>query len=170
MTGFTDNGWIGLSMLHGLFAAEHNAICDRLKQDPAMAGWTDEQLFIKARLINTALMAKIHTIEWTPAILPHEVIDIALNTNWHGLIRNQRWQDLLEFIGDSELLGGIVGSHADHHSAPYSLTEEFVAVYRMHPLMPDEFTFRSVHGQQRDRHVGAAGSIRPRGARRCSSR
>lgn len=144
VTGFTENGWIGLSMLHGLFAAEHNAICDRLKQDPAMAGWTDDQLFIKARLINTALMAKIHTIEWTPAILPHEVIDIALNTNWHGLIRNQRWQDLLEFIGDSELLGGIVGSHADHHSAPYSLTEEFVSVYRMHPLMPDTFTFRSV--------------------------
>lgn len=50
----------------------------------------------------------------------------------------------LEFIGDNELLGGIVGSHADHHSAPYSLTEEFVAVYRMHPLMPDAFTFRSV--------------------------
>ena len=28
----------------------------------------------KARLINSALMAKIHTVEWTPAILPHPVI------------------------------------------------------------------------------------------------
>jgi hypothetical protein len=27
---------------------------------------------------------------------------------------------------------------------PYSLTEEFVAVYRMHPLLPDDFTFRSI--------------------------
>jgi hypothetical protein len=27
---------------------------------------------------------------------------------------------------------------------PYTLTEEFVSVYRMHPLLPDEFTFRSV--------------------------
>ena len=27
---------------------------------------------------------------------------------------------------------------------PYSLTEEFTAVYRMHPLLPDEFSFRSV--------------------------
>ena len=26
---------------------------------------------------------------------------------------------------------------------PYSLTEEFVAVYRMHPLVPDHYTFRS---------------------------
>ena len=31
----------------------------------------------------------------------------------------------------------------DHHGVPYSLTEEFVAVYRMHPLLPDDFTFRS---------------------------
>ena len=27
---------------------------------------------------------------------------------------------------------------------PYSITEEFVAVYRMHPLLPDELSFRSV--------------------------
>ena len=26
---------------------------------------------------------------------------------------------------------------------PYSLTEEFVAVYRMHPLIPDDYDFRS---------------------------
>jgi Animal haem peroxidase len=144
ITGFTENGWIGLSMLHGLFALEHNAICDRLKQDADKKNWTDEQLYVKARLINTALMAKIHTIEWTPAILPHEVIGIAMETNWHGLLKDQRFQDLVEFVGDNEILGGIVGSKHDHHTAPYSLTEEFVAVYRMHPLMPDTFTFRAV--------------------------
>ena len=27
ITGFTENGWVGLSLLHGLFALEHNAIC-----------------------------------------------------------------------------------------------------------------------------------------------
>ena len=42
------------------------------------------------------------------------------------------------------MLGGIPGSAPDHHGVPYSLTEEFVAVYRMHPLIPDDFTFRSV--------------------------
>jgi len=50
----------------------------------------------------------------------------------------------LRFLDDQEVLGGIVGSHADHHSAPYSLTEEFVAVYRMHPLIPDEVAFHSL--------------------------
>ena len=55
---------------------------------------------------------------------------------------------MLEFLDDNELLGGIVGSKADHHTAPYSLTEEFVAVYRMHPLMPDDFAFHSLGHRQ----------------------
>ncbi len=72
ITGFTENAWVGLSLLHGLFALEHNAICDMLTQ--AQPDWDDERLFQQARLINAALMAKIHTVEWTPAILPHPVL------------------------------------------------------------------------------------------------
>ena len=30
-TGFRNNWWIGLELLHTLFALEHNAICDMLK-------------------------------------------------------------------------------------------------------------------------------------------
>src|SRR5262249_7155779 len=33
---------------------------------------------------------------------------------------------------------GIPGSPVNHHGAPFALTEEFVSVYRMHPLIPDE--------------------------------
>jgi hypothetical protein len=140
LTGFTDNGWIGLSMLHALFTREHNAICDHLKSKyPA---WTDDQLYSKARLINSALLAKIHTVEWTPAILPHPTTQLALRTNWHG-IAGEDVQDVLQFLDENELLGGIVGSKHDHHTAPYSLTEEFVSVYRMHALIPDEFIIRS---------------------------
>jgi hypothetical protein len=40
------------------------------------------------------------------------------------------------------VLGGIVGSAPDHHTAPYAMTEEFTAVYRMHSLLPDVFHFR----------------------------
>jgi len=141
ITGFTENLWVGLSLLHALFAAEHNAICDRLKRE--FPGWDDERLFQQARLINAALMAKIHTVEWTPAILPHEVTAAALRTNWHGLLGDL--QKLVPGLNDNELLGGIPGSPTDHHTAPYSLTEEFVAVYRMHSLMPDDFTIRSAN-------------------------
>jgi len=139
--GFSDNWWIGLAMLHTLFTLEHNHVCDLLAHEHG--DWTDDQLFTKARLITSALMAKIHTVEWTPAILPHPVIEMAMNVNWNG-ISGPDLQDFLTFLNDDELIGGIVGSKADHHTAPYSLTEEFVAVYRMHPLMPDDYTFRSV--------------------------
>src|SRR5215207_8903223 len=50
VSGFTDNWWIGLALLHTLFTLEHNAICDSLQlQYPY---WNDEQVFQKARLIN----------------------------------------------------------------------------------------------------------------------
>jgi len=140
-SGFTDNWWLGLAMMHTLFTLEHNHICDLLAaQHPA---WSDAQLFEKGKLINSALMAKIHTVEWTTAILPHAVIRRAMNVNWSGLV-GEDLQEALDFLDDKELLGGIIGSKADHHAAPYSLTEEFVAVYRMHPLIPDDVSFHSL--------------------------
>jgi len=141
MTGFNDNWWIGLAMLHTLFACEHNYLCGQLaKNHPT---WTDDQLYESAKLINSAMIAKIHTIEWTPAILPNPLTNLAMHVNWSGVV-DEDLQQVFKFIGEDELLGGIVGSHAEQFGAPYSLTEEFVAVYRMHPLMPDTFVFKSV--------------------------
>ena len=48
-----------------------------------------------------------------------------------------------EEIVDAEVVSGIPGSETDHYGIPYSLTEEFTAVYRMHPLIPDDWTFRA---------------------------
>jgi hypothetical protein len=136
--GFPGTWWLGLSMLHTLFVKEHNTICDHLKQH--YPDWSDEDLFDHARLINAALLAKIHTVDWTPAILPHPATAFALNANWYGVL-GKDIKRILGRIGDGELLSGIIGSETDHHSAPYYLTEEFVSVYRMHPLIPDELEF-----------------------------
>ncbi len=136
--GSIGSWWTGLSMLHILFIKEHNTICDRLKQ--MYTDWDDQQLFDKARLINAALLAKIHTVEWTPAILPNPTTQIAMNINWWGIL-GKDFKKTVGRLGDSEVLSGIVGSSTDHHAAPYSLTEEFVSVYRMHPLIPDELNF-----------------------------
>jgi Animal haem peroxidase len=140
LTGFSDNYWLGLSIMHTLFAREHNAICDMLKAHHPT--WDDEQLFVKARLINAALIAKIHTIEWTPGILDHPALHRAMNANWYGVL--PRWvKRRFGHLGSGELLSGIVGSPLDHHTAPYSITSEFVSVYRMHPLIPDDYQVRS---------------------------
>ena len=144
ITGFTENGWVGLSLLHGLFALEHNAICDHLKKHNAH--WDDERLFQQARLVNSALLAKIHTVEWSTAILPNEVTTTGLKTNWYG--RFSKLQHLFPPLADNDIFSGIPGSPTEHHGAPFSLTEEFVAVYRMHTLMPDHFTVRSAETDQ----------------------
>jgi hypothetical protein len=139
-TGFNDNYWVGLSVMHTLFAREHNAICDMLKS--AYPSWDDEKLFLQARLINAALIAKIHTVEWTPGILANPVLQIAMNANWYGVL--PKWLKRHNIhVGKGELLSGIVGSELDHHAAPYSITSEFVSVYRMHALIPDDYDIRS---------------------------
>jgi hypothetical protein len=83
LTGVNGNWWLGLSLMHTLFTLEHNAICDRLAVEyPA---WSDDDVFDRARLINAALMAKIHTVEWTPAIVAHPTIKFGMRANWWGL-------------------------------------------------------------------------------------
>ena len=141
LTGVAGNFWVGLGLLHTLFSLEHNAICDRLAQE--YPDWSDQKLYDHGRLINAALMAKIHTVEWTPAVIAHPTTKLAMNANWWGLV-GERLTKRFGRLSSSEMLSGIPGSPADHHHVPYSLTEEFVAVYRMHPLLPDDFTFRSV--------------------------
>lgn len=132
--------WVGLELFYTLFTLEHNAICDRLKQE--YPEWSDDDLFEHARLINAAIIAKIHTVEWTTAILGHPVLQIAMRSNWWGLA-GERIKNLFGRLSGSELVSGIPGSETDHFGVPYSLTEEFVAVYRMHPLIPDDITFWS---------------------------
>jgi hypothetical protein len=145
LTGFTENWWVGLAMLHTLFVCEHNHLCDRLATEHPR--WNDAQIFAKAQLINSAMIAKIHTVEWTPAILPNPLTQLAMRVNWYGLAGDQL-QEAFGFLNDNELLGGIVGSKHDHFGAPFALTEEFVAVYRMHPLIPDDLVVRAL---KRDR-------------------
>jgi Animal haem peroxidase len=140
LTGVAGNLWVGLALLHILFTLEHNSICDRLRGE--FPGWSDERLYDKARLINAALMAKIHTTEWTPAIIAHPTTRYAMRGTWSGVL-GERLRRRLGHVGTGEVLSGIPGSETDHHGVPYSLTEEFVAVYRLHPLIPDEFSFHS---------------------------
>ena len=139
-TGFNDNWWIGLSALHTMFAREHNTICDGLKLN--YPEWDDEELFQRARLINGALIAKIHTVEWTPGILGHPALEFGMHAQWSGV--PYRWMKLV-LGGNSEIAHGIIGSETAQHSAPYAMTEEFTAVYRMHPLLPDTVQIRSLN-------------------------
>ncbi|BBX44171.1 peroxidase family protein [Mycobacterium cookii] len=144
-TAFMRNWWVGLSMLHTLFVREHNAICDMLHR--AYPNWDDNLLFNVARLINAAVMAKIHSVEWTPAILPNQTLEMGMNSNWYGLLTYLRHKSkdrktVAEInIGNPEL-GGIVGNPINKHDCVFGLSEEFVEVYRLHSLLPETLQLR----------------------------
>ncbi|QLY24721.1 peroxidase family protein [Bdellovibrio sp. KM01] len=175
-TGFRDNWWVGLSMLHTLFVKEHNAIANRLMAKHVtydaktkMYTWKngsdvrqmnqqqmDEQVFQTARLINSAVLAKIHTVEWTPAILPNPVLRRAMYSNWYGLANPETWSrvvklipgmnkaDIFKGVKESYVVGGIVGGKANNYGVPFSITEEFTSVYRLHSLLPENLEFRTL--------------------------
>jgi hypothetical protein len=132
------NLWVGLAIFQIAFAREHNAICDRLRS--VHPTWNGERLYHHARLINAAVMAKIHTVEWTPALIAHPTTVFSIKATWWGLL-GERIHKRFGPIGTSEILNGIPGSEVDDE-VPYAITEDFVAVYRLHPLIPDEVTFR----------------------------
>jgi hypothetical protein len=144
-SGMVRNWWVGLAMMHNLFAREHNAICDHLKE--GYPDWDDNRLFNVARLVNAAVMAKIHSVEWTPAILPNYRLDLGLNSNWYGMLtyrfrKPKGRKTIAEFnVGNPEL-GGVVGNALDKHGSPFGLTEEFVEVYRLHSLLPESLRLR----------------------------
>jgi hypothetical protein len=145
LTSVAGNFWVGLALLHSLFMREHNAICDHLHSAHRELG--DDELYDKARLIVAALMAKIHTVDWTPAIIAHPTTVTALRTNWWGL-EGERLDKLIGRRTSNEVIRGIPGSPTALHGVPYQLTEEFVAVYRMHPLIPDDYEFRSLENNK----------------------
>jgi arachidonate 15-lipoxygenase len=138
--------WLGLAMFHTLFMREHNAICGHLATE--YPHWTDQELYDHARLIVAALIAKIHTLEWTPALLAEPTLEFGMRVNWWG-IQGEWLSRRFGRLTKNEELSGIPGSDLYYHGASFALTEEFAAVYRLHALMPDDYLLRSSQDDHR---------------------
>jgi hypothetical protein len=135
--GMADNHWFGLHVLHDLFAREHNHVARHLaRRYPEM---TDERLFKVAQLVVTAMIARIHLIEWTPALFANAATvrgqDYLLGGMWRVLtgesapawVRSARCRELTGALG-----GG-------YECVDFTHPEEFVAAYRFHAMLPDTF-------------------------------
>lgn len=86
-------------MFHIIWTREHNYVCDMLKQrNPT---WDDDKLYHTARLIIGGVIAKIHTLEWTPAILQNKLVSLGLRSNWYGV-------SLMEFAKGNSTLAKIL--------------------------------------------------------------
>ncbi|MDX2157591.1 MAG: peroxidase family protein [Hyphomicrobiaceae bacterium] len=189
---FPDNWSIGLSFLHTVFAREHNLFVDAFlaeaKRNPAAdsglrnperpdepipyAKVTQDELFEVARLVVSALIAKIHTTEWTPQLLYGRPLDVAMDSNWNGVfggspLVKRALASVVERLNASDREAarttlysvfssgpGIIGTGSfkhgwsianlddvnggvNHFGSPFNFPEEFVAVYRLHALVPD---------------------------------
>jgi hypothetical protein len=176
-TGFQENWWSGMSLLHNLFIRNHNTIAadkEFVKQVTAQLeaseegkklekgskeydALLDQMLYDKARLVNTAIIAKIHSIDWTPAVFDTTPMDAALRANWFGILEGQLdknvkgrafWDQVKAFTGDKQIgefarrqkLFGILGGVRDlgPNNVPFTITEEFTTVYRLHSLLPED--------------------------------
>ncbi|KAJ0657040.1 putative heme peroxidase superfamily, heme peroxidase, animal-type [Helianthus annuus] len=135
IAGDIRNSWIGVSTLQALFIHEHNAVCDTLKKEYPYLD--DEDLYRHARLVTSAVIAKVHTIDWTIELLKTDMLVWAI-----GEKDSRTHLGMLEGL----FLGGLVGlKKPENHGVPYSLTEEFTSVYRMHSLLPDQLVIRDLN-------------------------
>jgi len=146
-SGFTRNMWVGLELFHTLFVTHHNYLCDQYRKEHPT--WSSDQIFHHARLENAATMAKIHSIEWTPAVLPTKELTLGMATNWHGMIEGllrpferRRPLRLLEIA--NPVLGGVIGGTLEHFGIPQNFSEQFTEVYRLHSGLPDALQIRPV--------------------------
>ncbi|KAK9091718.1 hypothetical protein Sjap_024895 [Stephania japonica] len=80
ISGDVRNCWSGFSLLQALFVKEHNAVCDMLKVH--YPDFDDERLYRHARLVTSAVMAKIHTIDWTVELLRTDTLMAGMRINW----------------------------------------------------------------------------------------
>ena len=147
-TAFPDNWNIGLSFYHNLFVREHNSFVDRFRKiqqdtpeadsglrNPELPGQiityqeaSDEEIYQAARLVVSAGIAKIHTIEWTTQLLYNEPLYKGMNSNWFGLfnleedkvsmvLRKIVGKDKNIFSRFSSWLAGVFGRHGDGSEA-----------------------------------------------------
>ena len=213
-TAFPGNWTVGTAFYHNVFAREHNAFVDTFRQqaaatpdadsglrDPATpqqviryADVTDDELYEAARLVVAAMIAKIHTIEWTPQLLYDEPLYRGMNSNWSGLFHEHAlvegalsrvldrlrdsdddrhanaWYSVLaagpgifglgsERYADRSLFSTLLNGREDiwslekpehvnggtnHFGSPFNFPEEFITVYRLHPLVPDLLEVREL--------------------------
>jgi hypothetical protein len=123
---------------------------------------SSDEMFGIARLVTAAEIAKIHTIEWTTQLLYDEPLNVGMNSNWSGLFDDKdslaskttrdlvgKLRDLPNATGANQIFStlaagpGIVGlKDTNLFGSPFNFPEEFITVYRLHPLLPDLIEYR----------------------------
>eukprot|EP00392_Amoebophrya_sp_AT5.2_P018255 g18760.t1 len=151
--GDARNSHTGIELLQELFLREHNFIAAKIRRRHPT--WSGERVFQSARLCVSAVIAKIHTIDWTVELLKTRTLRAAMRANWYGALGKTVKVSLTDKVGvgaDSHVasvLSGLVGlprprqSSVSFGACPFQFSEEFSSVYRhLHSMSPDNLVMR----------------------------
>ena len=119
---------IGLLLFHHLWVHEHNYIVDQLAE--RYSAMTNDELYGTARLIVAAEIAKIHTVEWTAQMTSDPVSAEFVRRIWD------------ERVGDPK---------AYRPDRAYAVSEEFLASYVLHEIVPPLFSIVDTAGREVER-------------------
>ena len=144
ITGFGDNMWTALEWLHVVWIKEHNYIVEQIARE--QPSWDDERLFQHGRIVLSAAINKVHTVEWTPTLFDNPISTALQNSIFPGTedcrtyVSNLRdagfgRRNSLVMKGMCRLLGQVITQQ--RKELTFGWTNSFISVYRMHQLLPD---------------------------------
>ncbi len=167
MSGMTRNWWTGPQMFQTLFARHHNFVCDQLAA--AYPGMSSDWYYGKAKLVVAGIKVRIHTGEWTPAVLCQKAISQGLNTNAYGLFQATftNFEDRRMYRGwrPDDPIFGLVGGRCNDNETRYTgEVEEFPFAYQLHEAMPDKLGIWKIGDAEPSRTVDI-NETREKGAR-----
>jgi len=83
LIGDNKNSWLGVELLQEVFAKEHNYVAEQIGKNHD--NMSDQEIFDATRNVIAALVAKIHTADWTVELLKTRNLQVGMYTNWYGL-------------------------------------------------------------------------------------
>lgn len=125
----------------------------------------DEWLYWRARTINSGANAGDHTHDWTKMLLYKGVTHLGMEIDYWGLLgrRFKKWwypkmwmHRWFGWLLKNDILSGLPGSKVQRWSAPYSLGQSFLKVYRMRELMRDIYRIYSMKSGEKRADVPLA--------------
>jgi alpha-dioxygenase len=89
------------------------------------------------------VIAKVHILDWSVELIKTDILLAGFRSNWYGIL-GKKFKDTFGHLGVAILSGYVGMKRTENHGVPYSLTEDFSSVYRMHPLLPDSLHLRDI--------------------------
>ncbi|KAF6136524.1 hypothetical protein GIB67_008005, partial [Kingdonia uniflora] len=140
--------------------------CCRVMFQKEHLNFDDEELYRYARLVTSAVIAKVHTIDWTIELLKTDTLHAAMRANWYGLL-GKEFKDSFGHVGGWHWevlvpMGDLVGLKGEKTLSEIGFTKQFVSMGHQscgaltlwnYPMWLRDLIPQGVDGKDRPDHV-----------------